>query len=61
MRTLAIVLITTGFLLMAVSPLWRPVASSKLFWDETRAVEYAEAVADLHQRANFRQVSKTIR
>ena len=48
MRALAIVLITTGFLLIVLSPFWRWVASSKLIWDDARATEYAEAVADLH-------------
>ena len=49
MRVLAISLIITGFLLMALSPLWRSAASSKLFWDDASAIEYAEAVADLHR------------
>ncbi len=48
MRVLAILLIITGFLLMALSPLWPTVASSSLFWDDASALDYAESVADLH-------------
>ncbi len=48
MRVLAILLIITGLLLMALSPLWPSVASSGLFWDDESALDYAESVAELH-------------
>ena len=49
MRVLAILLIITGVLLIALSPLWPSVASSSLVWGDASALEYDESVADLHQ------------